>query len=194
MIQHRVLTTWELAKKSAEFLGVSNFPEIVAHDYLPVGAAQTVEAEKVLSLHGVAKPYWVVCPFATGNSPTGDVKLWPFWKTFCEALKARNIAVVICPSREEEISATETAFPHAYILKNIRLDVYSAILKNAEQVVANDTGPMHIAAAVGAPVLGIFGVSDPRLTYPWGGDYLGGPTVGWPSVHDVFQKLSRMSQ
>ncbi len=35
-------------------------------------------------------------------------------------------------------------------------------------VITNDTGPMHIAAAVGTPVVAIFGPTDPELTGPYG--------------------------
>jgi lipopolysaccharide heptosyltransferase II len=37
-----------------------------------------------------------------------------------------------------------------------------------ELMVTNDTGPMHVAAALGKPVVGIFGPTDPRRTGPYG--------------------------
>ena len=39
-------------------------------------------------------------------------------------------------------------------------------LKAADAVVANDSGLLHVAAAVGAPAVGIFGPSRPELTGP----------------------------
>ena len=35
-------------------------------------------------------------------------------------------------------------------------------------MIANDGGPMHIAAAVGCPVLGLFGPTDPAVWGPRG--------------------------
>ncbi|MEI6083622.1 MAG: glycosyltransferase family 9 protein, partial [Verrucomicrobiota bacterium] len=35
-------------------------------------------------------------------------------------------------------------------------------------VITNDSGPMHLAAAVGTPVIAIFGPTDPALTGPYG--------------------------
>jgi heptosyltransferase-1 len=42
------------------------------------------------------------------------------------------------------------------------------IMRNAKFVVSNDSGPMHIAAAVGIPVFAIFGPTDPAKTGPYG--------------------------
>ncbi len=35
-------------------------------------------------------------------------------------------------------------------------------------MVTNDTGPMHVAAALGKPVVGLFGPTEPRRTGPYG--------------------------
>jgi heptosyltransferase-2 len=42
-----------------------------------------------------------------------------------------------------------------------------AILSLADALVTNDTGPAHIAAALGRPTLVIFGPTDPRTTRPF---------------------------
>ena len=43
-----------------------------------------------------------------------------------------------------------------------------AMLKQARVFIGNDSGLMHLAAAAGAPTLGLFGPSDERLYGPWG--------------------------
>lgn len=43
-----------------------------------------------------------------------------------------------------------------------------AVIKGSEFLVSNDSGPMHIAAALGVPVFAIFGPTDPARTGPYG--------------------------
>ena len=42
------------------------------------------------------------------------------------------------------------------------------MLRRCRLVVANDSGLMHLAAASGAPTLGLFGPSRPEHYAPWG--------------------------
>jgi lipopolysaccharide heptosyltransferase II len=41
-------------------------------------------------------------------------------------------------------------------------------LRRCEVLVTNDTGPMHVAAALGKPVIALFGPTEPRRTGPYG--------------------------
>ncbi|MGH7016379.1 MAG: glycosyltransferase family 9 protein, partial [Caulobacteraceae bacterium] len=43
-----------------------------------------------------------------------------------------------------------------------------AALKHARLFIGNDSGLMHLAAAAGAPTLGLFGPSNEALYAPWG--------------------------
>jgi heptosyltransferase-2 len=44
----------------------------------------------------------------------------------------------------------------------------TALLECCDVLVTNDTGPMHVAGAVGTPVVAVFGSTDPRATAPLG--------------------------
>lgn len=101
-------------------------------------------------------------------------KRWPpeRWGILA-ALLARSgakAAFVIGPG-EQEIAAR--AVGHAGIpvpVLGADLDPVelAALLARARAVVSNDSGPMHLAAAVGTPVVAIFGPTDPGRTGPSG--------------------------
>jgi ADP-heptose:LPS heptosyltransferase len=58
-----------------------------------------------------------------------------------------------------------------------RLVDLAALAAGAQLAIGNDTGPMHLVAAVGCRAIVLFsGASDPALTAPRG------PDGGWPTV------------
>lgn len=50
---------------------------------------------------------------------------------------------------------------------NTSLVSLPALIQRADWVISNDSGPMHLAAALNVRVLGIFGPTDPRLFGPY---------------------------
>jgi ADP-heptose:LPS heptosyltransferase len=42
------------------------------------------------------------------------------------------------------------------------------LLQNAQVVIGGDTGPLHLAAALGTKVIGLYGPTDPRRNGPYG--------------------------
>ena len=46
-----------------------------------------------------------------------------------------------------------------------------ALLASASVLLTNDSGPMHIAAAVGTPVVALFGPTSPVRTGPYGREH-----------------------
>jgi heptosyltransferase-2 len=48
----------------------------------------------------------------------------------------------------------------------------AAVLKRCQLFIGGDSGPLHIAAAVGTPTIGIFGPLDPRLVAPRGKNHI----------------------
>lgn len=51
------------------------------------------------------------------------------------------------------------------------LQEWAALLRGASVAVANDSGGMHLAAAVDTPVVGIYGITDPDKTGPLARNY-----------------------
>ena len=101
-------------------------------------------------------------------------KRWPpeRWGALAALLSRSGArpAVVIGPG-EERIAALAVAaagIPVPVLGANLDPVELAALLARARAVVANDSGPMHLAAAVGTPVVAIFGPTDPGRTGPTG--------------------------
>ena len=67
---------------------------------------------------------------------------------------------------EELISAAGNSAPLALPLG---LGPLMALMQRAKFVVSADTGPLHLASALGAPVVGLYGPTDPARNGPYGG-------------------------
>ncbi|HYE07188.1 MAG TPA: glycosyltransferase family 9 protein [Planctomycetota bacterium] len=151
-------------------------------------ATHRAQARSALDAAGVRAPFTVVAPLAVGTI-AGRAKVWPHHAALVARLVADGRVVVACPGPGED-AATAAAVPGARLLPGLGLGAYAAVMAQAEVVVANDTGPMHVAAAVGAPVVGVFGVSDPRRTRPWGARARAvGSASGWPYMEAVWSAL-----
>ena len=67
------------------------------------------------------------------------------------------------------------------------LATLGAVLQQMDLLLTNDGGPMHIAAAVGTPVVAVFGLSNDRAYGPWDG----APPRLWPPRLDAPPTSSR---
>ena len=56
------------------------------------------------------------------------------------------------------------------------------LIRSADLLVTNDTGPMHIAAALGVPVVSLFGPTNPKRTGPYGAGMAALQTKDLPCV------------
>jgi ADP-heptose:LPS heptosyltransferase len=72
--------------------------------------------------------------------------------------------VVSLPAFSRLADAFSGEFP---VLSGLTSSELIALMDGARLYVGNDSGPMHVAAAVGTPVVGIFGSSDPKRWHPW---------------------------
>lgn len=68
----------------------------------------------------------------------------------------------------EELSAKTLGVRHLNIVGKTRLSELITGLKTCRLLLTNDTGTMHLAAALGVPVVSLFGSTEPVLTGPLG--------------------------
>jgi lipopolysaccharide heptosyltransferase II len=60
----------------------------------------------------------------------------------------------------------------AFIPPSTNLRQLGALFRRCAFILSNDSGPMHLAAAVGTPVVGIYGPTNPLLQGPYGDDHV----------------------
>jgi heptosyltransferase I len=72
------------------------------------------------------------------------------------------------PEEQDLARAVEVASQGAAISFSGSISELIALTRGARLFIGGDTGPMHLAAALGVPVVGIFGPTDPARNGPYG--------------------------
>jgi heptosyltransferase-1 len=134
--------------------------------WLPFDRAAEAWADELLAA-SAGKPLILVNPGAGWGA-----KMWPVarYAAIAQDLVRRDCRVLINagPSEEAlaEVIVKETGGA-AMVLKS-SLERLTAITRRVALVVAGDTGPLHLACALGRPVVGIYGPTDPSRNGPFG--------------------------
>lgn len=111
-----------------------------------------------------------------GLNPGGGwpVKRWPpdrFGRLADALIDEYGVDVLVLWGPGEEGLAEEVADAmrnRPLVLPAASLAELGAYLKRCRLLVSNDSGPMHMAAALNVPTVGIFGPTNPRAQGPWG--------------------------
>jgi ADP-heptose:LPS heptosyltransferase len=107
-----------------------------------------------------------------GVSAFGALKAWPArrWGALAARLSARWPVLVSFGPGEDDLARTVVQSSGSV---GVRLapacdavESLSALLARARAVVAADTGPLHLAAALNRPVVGLYGAKDSRRFGP----------------------------
>jgi heptosyltransferase-1 len=126
-------------------------------------------------------------------------KEWPeqSWIDFGRALSGRGIELLLpwgTPGEQARSARIAAALVNAKLPDLAPLDRMAALIAGASFVIGVDTGLLHLAAALGVPLVGIFLASDPARTGPMGAGpiaIVGGPGK-LPAVGDVVAALERV--
>jgi heptosyltransferase-2 len=105
----------------------------------------------------IAKPYVVLCP----GAEYGPAKRWPY---FADLARRLPIPAVLLGSRNDEPAAA--GVDGRNLVGKTTLDEAIDLIAGAQYVVTNDSGLMHVAAALGRPLVALFGSSSPEKTPP----------------------------
>ena len=71
------------------------------------------------------------------------------------------------PGEEAVVAETARHLPNNLILLGLPIPRLAELIRGATIYVGNDSGPMHLAAAVGTPTVAVWGSSDSKRWHPW---------------------------
>ena len=163
---HVATHAFALADALLARLGVDARTPRVFHPGFAVSEEEEHEAEAVLrDVHADERP--IVLHPGSG----WPLKNWPArrWREVAAELATRfERGLIVAGSGEEQALVREVAAgtPAIALAGRLSLGALAAVHRRARLVVATDSGALHLAAAMGAPVVGLFGPADADMFAP----------------------------
>ena len=178
---HPELVSGSQAKRSRNKFGMTeeDHREVVfsgeqkRREWLHLSQDELQHANKILKNYNIPSGSLII-----GINPGaayGSAKRW-YPERFAQvssALVTRYKATVIIFGSQQELGiATEiedlSGIPVINMAGKTNIRELMALIKQCNAFITNDSGPMHIAAALNVPVVAIFGSTDPGKTGPMG--------------------------
>lgn len=164
--KHEVDYCLELAKAAGATLTPA---DRIPHLYVDEQSRR--EVEQMLRDAGVqAGEPVIVCHVSSNN---GQSKRWPipFWATLIDRLIDEEHAQVVLTGAPSDLPIIEDVTRRARerainLAGKTSLTQLAALLQRANLVISGDSGPMHMAVAVDAPLIAIHGPTNPSLGGP----------------------------
>ncbi len=147
-----------------------------------VGSKEQDYASELLRANSLKPGERMVAVLPGGGKNPGTfmpTKRWPadrFARLIDEMAQRLQVKVLLVggPGDEEVVSAVVSQIKSQAVnlVGKTTFKQLAAVLQRCRLFIGGDSGPLHIAAAVGTPTVGIFGPSDPQLVAPRGGKHL----------------------
>lgn len=162
---HAVVRTLRMA----EYLGCPTEP--IEFEF-PIGESEARWADSFLAENQVSADRPLI---GLNVGASGAEKLWPA-EHFAKLADILNIdfgaqMVILGSDKEMPIAKKIQRLTQPDLINAVgqtTIRNLAALLRRCTTVVSADTGPLHIAVAVGTPVVGLYGPTDPRKTGPFG--------------------------
>jgi ADP-heptose:LPS heptosyltransferase len=169
---------WHVSRNFRALAGGESGDEIEALTPFPTRGEDAVEVDERLERAGVPAGR----PIAVLNANAGSLALERRWPPASFAALARRLAledgtpVVLVGSAEEKthvagIARAAGPAPRGLIVDlsgQLTIGELAALLDRAAVHVTNDSGPMHVGAALGTPTIALFGPETPVMYGPVG--------------------------
>ncbi len=149
---------------------------------MQVGDNERDYASELLRANGLKPGDKMVAVLPGGGKNPGTfmpTKRWPadrFARLIDEMVRRFQVKVLLVggPGDEEVINdvISQIQSPAVNLVGKTTFKQLAAVLQRCQLFIGGDSGPLHIAAAVGTSTVGIFGPSDPRLVAPRGKQHL----------------------
>jgi lipopolysaccharide heptosyltransferase II len=158
----------EYVRRLARYAGAERPPDRIA---LTIPEDALERARRLLNGHGISddERLVVIHPGAVN----GSAKRWPeeHWARLAETLSQReSIKIVLIGAEIDRVVAERvlgaTRADISSLVGSTDLPVLAAVLARANLVVSGDSGPLHLAVALGRPLVAIYGPTDPRIYGP----------------------------
>lgn len=177
LLTRRVVPTWplrsrHLAEEFALLARAAGAPSPRATPRIAIPAELAARGEARLAALGISEqaPLVAACPGAA----YGPAKRW-LAARFADLLSrvAREGAATVLLGGESDraiaslVRSSSSLAPHD-LCGETDVGLLAALLARARVALVNDSGPMHLAAAVGTPVVALFGSTNPDWTHPQG--------------------------
>jgi lipopolysaccharide heptosyltransferase I len=134
---------------------------------LPPLPCENAAEARVCAMLPDAKPLVLLHPGAGWGA-----KRWPAerYGTVAAALARKGYEVVVNRAPGEDALAAAVAQSSGGAARDLATDMAEliAMTRRSVLVIGGDTGPAHLACALGKPVVGIYGPTDPARNGPWG--------------------------
>ncbi len=171
-VQQNLTLAEQVAGGGSGTQGISDFGFRISELDFPLSDAERAFARQWLAAHGLGEGEALV---AIHPGAGAAVKLWPVerWAALASALAERHGVCILLTGSAGERPLVEAvaAGMHTQPLLAVgetTLGQLAALFAACRLVLGVDSGPLHLAVAVGAPTVHLFGPVDPALFGPWG--------------------------
>lgn len=166
--EDRGYAAWHVLEANLAVLRSLDVPAPLRSPLFPVSASARLAAQALLADLPAGGRTIALHP---GGGPYSLARRWPpeRFARVADALAAQGHRVLLVGTAADDTAALRrlAAGPLLDLTDRTDLEVLGAVLEHCDLLVANDGGVMHLAAAVGTPVVALFGPTSPVAWGPW---------------------------